>query len=311
MQFIYIGVLTEPRMSALVRNRGIPVVLFRLFGAVTTGAFFGYFLYRVSVDLGWLIGIRWVYLMWGLLGGFFIGLLEAKVITNNLTREQETLVWQVFPITAGLIVLPLLMIALFSGSSEYLPFLAFSVGSAIPVYLATNGWLLKEFEGEHEVKIQMSPCWFKFWKEPVVTSNAMFSSFIRDVKERQSLFFYYGYSKRFMKKVEETQNIDPSSRKELIDLLGVMNKFRRMMIYFLALFIIVCLSSVLILLTKGFGLFESGFNNLANIVAPVGGVAFFVALIFVAYFRLAFNKAISRELEKIDTNKLSPLLVET
>jgi hypothetical protein len=115
---------------------------------------------------------------------------------------------------------------------------------------------------------------------------------------------YIGYTKAFRDKLEEKQEIDPSTRENLLKILKTMNKFRIITLAVFALFMISVATLVILLVGTGFGYFHFNFN-IADVVGPASGIILFSFAIGVLVLMKSFQRTISKLLANIDTSKLA------
>jgi len=207
---------------------GYPVAKIRLFMSIIAAVFFGFLLYSASVNLKWFTILRGFYLLLGIVEGLLIGELEARIVTSKLMRETEMITWQILPITAVLFGLPLSLAVTFFGVPEFLPFAAYLMLPFVPVYYATSGWRFHKFERQNKVQVFMFVYGLKYWTEPIVSESDRFYHFMRNVasKDSFSILSQTGYSKKLIATLEERQDIEPSTRKALFNILQVMNEYR-------------------------------------------------------------------------------------
>jgi hypothetical protein len=300
---------------------GYPVAKVRLFISIPAGVFFGFLLYGASVNLQWFSVIRGLYLVLGVIEGLLIGALEARLVAGKLIKDKETMVWQTLPISTILFVLPFLLAMTVFGFSEYLPFMGYLVLSFVPVYYATSGWYFNEFEKKNKVRIFMFAYGFKYWKEPIIDVSERFYHFIRNVasKDVSSFEGQAGYSKKFMAKVEERQDIDSLTRKTLLGILEVMNKYRRRLLLVFAVFMVSMLLVIVWLLvltsTRTFGLEEVVGGRIVSgreITLVLGCVPFFSvfggSFAAVLLLRKRYQERMSSMLTSVDSDKLYAIL---
>jgi hypothetical protein len=300
---------------------GYPVAKTRLFMSIPAGVFFGFLLFGASVYLKWFTVIRGFYPVLGVIEGLLIGRFEVQTVINNLTGHTETMVWQTLPISTVLFGMPFLLAMTIFGVSEYLPFMAYVVLSFVPVYYATTGWYFNKFEKKNKVRILMSPYGFKYWTEPILDISERFYHFIRDVasKDAFSLGLQAGYSKKFITKLEERQDINPSTRKTLLDILKVMNKNRQRMLLVFAVFLVsmplVIFWLSVLTSTHTFGLEEVVGGRIVSgreITLVLGCVPFFSvfggSFAAVWLLRKRFQERISSLLINVDSDKLYTIL---
>jgi hypothetical protein len=284
---------------------GYPVAKTRLFMSIIAGVFFGFLLFMASVYLKWFTAIRGFYLVLGVVEGLVIGRLQARIVINNLIGDTETMAWQILPISTVFVGLPFLLAITIFG--EYFPLMAYLVLSFIPVYLATTGWYFNEFEKKKKVRILTSPYGVKYWTEPILDVSERFYHFIRDVasKDVSSLWRHVGYSKKFSTKLEERQDFEPSTREALNNILKTMNKYRRMGLAILSMFVASGSGLLVFLFVNMFGLVRIADYVVVNIVGPASGCILFGFFISVWYLLRGFNKRISGMMARIDSDQLS------
>lgn len=307
-------------MYSSLGHIGYPVAKMRLLISIIAGVFFGFLLYSASVNLEWFTIIRGFYLLLGIVEGMLIGELEARIVTRKLIRDTETMAWQILPINAILFGLPLLLVITVFGVSEFLPFVAYLVLPFVPVFYATSGWHFNKFEKENKVRVFMFVYGLKYWTEPIVGNSDRFYHFIRDVasKDSFSILSQAGYSKRLMAALEERQDIEPSTREALSNILEAMSKHRRQMLIVFVVFLVSCALLIVYLLTlvstNTFGLVEIVDHRIVSgreINLVLGCVPFFSVFggVFTAAWSLKkrFQKRISSMLASMDSDKLSSI----
>jgi hypothetical protein len=286
---------------------GYPLGRFRLIGSIVPAVGFGFMLFQASITLNLFTPVRQLYLVLGIVEGMLLGTVEARLILQGLSKNAEAIVWKPLPISTVLVLSPFLVVLAVFGVPEYMPFGAYFVLSAIPAYLATGGWFLTSFEKENRVRIFVSPFGFKYWREPIEDLSDRFSHFIREVVEKQAsaLWYHVGYSGRFIELLKKRQDIEPKTQKELIELLKVMSRYRKLALVVLASVIGSGIILLLFLFVVASGIIRIPARQLGNIVGPGSGVIFFSALAAVALGMWKFKKTVSIGLARIDANKLS------
>ena len=279
----------------------------RLYISIIPAVGFGYFIFAASTTLGWFTPIRQLYLFLGIAVGLLIGTYEAQVVVRELSTNSEAIVWKPLPVGAILVCLPLLLALAVFGMSEYLPLGVYFVLSAIPVYLAVGGWLLAKFEKENKVRIFVSPFGFKFWKEHVEDLGERFYHFIRDVVDRQPspLWYHIGYSSKFIEHLEGRKDIEPSTKKELLELLRVMNRYRKLTLTLLAGIVVSAVGFALFFLVVASGIVKITARQFGNIVGPGGGIILFSALAIVILTMQRFKKNVGKRIADIEIEELS------
>jgi len=213
------------------------------------------------------------------------------------------------PVSAVLVCLPLLLVLAVFGVSEYLPFMVYFVLSAIPVYLATSGWFLARFEKDNRVRIFVFPYGFKYWTEPIEDVSTRFYHFVRDVvtKHPSALWWHIGYSKKFMEHLEDGQDVEPSTRKELLELLKVMNRYRKLTLTVLGTFLISAFSLFLFFFVSASGIVAIPERQIVDIVGPGSGIIALCFFVPALLLMTGFKRSIGRRLASLDSDKLSLL----
>jgi hypothetical protein len=288
--------------------------------SIIAAVFFGFLLYSASVNLKWFTIIRGFYLLLGIVEGLLIGGLEARIVIRKLIRDTETIVWQILPISAVSFGLPLLLAITVFGVSEFLPFAGYLVLSFVPVYYAISGWYFNKFEKQNKVRIFMFVYGVKYWREPIPDASDQIYHFIRDVasKDSFSILSQAGYSKRLMATLKERQDIEPSTRKALFNILEVMNEYRHRMLTVLVVFLISCFLLIVyffvLVSTDTFGLIEVVNHRIVSgqaISLILGCVPTFSMFggVFIAMWSLRkrFQKRISSMLASMNSDKLSSI----
>jgi hypothetical protein len=127
-------------MNVPFRRVSIPVSQYRLAAAGITTVFFGVLLYLASTSLKWLTLTNGFLLLLGIVGGWLLGWFESRIVIRGLTKNTETIAWQILPVSIVMFGLPLLLGKLFLADSEFLPFAGYLTLPAIPVFSAVSGW---------------------------------------------------------------------------------------------------------------------------------------------------------------------------
>lgn len=290
------------------RRVSIQVSQYRLVAAGITAVSFGFLLYIATTSLNWLIPTRGFLILLGIVDGWLLAWFETRSVIQGLTKNTETVAWQILPVSIVMFGLPLLLGKLVLANSEFLPFAGYLTLPAIPVFLAVSGWRFNQFEKENRVQILVLFTGYAYYRAPMIVDSNRFYHFIRQVtsKDSDSLWQQIGYSKRLMSALEERQDIDPVTRKELLDVLKVMNKYRRTALTALALFFVSVLGVLAPIFTDMIGLTRLLNADTINIIGPAsGGIVLGFALMVFLLLR-TFRKKISSMIAQIDSNKLAP-----
>jgi hypothetical protein len=289
---------------------GYPIGKIRLYMSIPPAVGFGFLIFQASTALNLFTPIRQLYLLLGVTVGLLMGTLEARFVLQELSSNSETIVWKPLLVGIVLVCLPLLLVLAIFGAEEYLPFGAYFVLSAIPVYLATGGWFYAKFEKANQVRIFGSPFGFKYWKEPVEDLNARFYQFIRDAVTKQplSIWWQVGYAKKFITLLGEKQDIEPSTQKELLELLRAMNRYRKIGLTALGIFLSVVFGFFLFFFLGAAGIISIPERQLLDIVGPGSGVILFGFFIPVWLMIKRFQKTIADKLSNLESDKLYSLL---
>jgi hypothetical protein len=115
---------------------------------------------------------------------------------------------------------------------------------------------------------------------------------------------YIGYANAFRDKLEEKQEIDFSTRENLIKILKTMNTFRIAGLVIFALFLVSVVTLMILLFGSAFGYFQFNFS-IVDVVGPGCGIILFSFFIGVIVLMKTFQRKISRLLASIDTSKLA------
>jgi ABC-type multidrug transport system fused ATPase/permease subunit len=239
--------------------------------------------------------------------------LEARIVIAKLAKNTETFVWQVAPIGIALFGVPLLLVMAFFGVSEYLPFWLYAFFPFITAAGAASGWYFNKFEKENRVSVFMFYYGFKYWKQPNPDVSERFHYFLRDVASKDLSQFwgqigsslgYIGYTKAFVDKLKEEQDIDLSTRENLLKILKTMNTFRITALAIFALFLVSVVTLMIVLLGSAFGYIQFNFN-IVDVVGPASGIILFIFFIGVFVLMKTFQRKISRLLTDIDSGKLA------
>lgn len=295
------------------RHFPMPIGKTRLYISIFMAVVSGFFIYFGSTNFGLFTLTRVIYFLFGVTAGVFLGIVETRIVIPKLVKDTEAFVWQVVPIGAALFGVPLLLVIAFFGVPEYLPFGVYAFFPFMAASGAASGWYFNKFEKENEVGVFMFYYGFKYWKQPNPDVSERFHHFLRDVaKKNPSQFWgqlgsslgYIGYTNAFRDKLEEKQEIDPSTREDLLKILKTMNAFRIITLAVFALFLVSVAALMVLLFGTGFGYFQFNFN-IADVVGPASGIILFSFLIGVFVLMKTFQRKISRLLNDIDTSKLA------
>jgi hypothetical protein len=285
----------------------------RLFTSIFMAFVSGLFIFLGTTNFGWFTLTRVIYFLFGVVAGLLLGVIETRIVIPKLVKDTEAFVWQVVPIGAALFGVPLLLVMAFFGVSEYLPFGLYAFFPFITATGAASGWYFNKFEKEHKVSVFMFYYGFKYWKQPNPDVSERFHYFLRDVVSKDSSQFwgqlgsslgYIGYTKAFRDKLEEKQEIDPSTRENLLKILKTMNTFRIIALAIFALFLVSVVTLMILLFGSAFGYIQFNFN-IADVVGPASGIILFSFFIGVIVLMKTFQRKISRLLANIDTSKLA------
>jgi hypothetical protein len=135
--------------------------------------------------------------------------------------------------------------------------------------------------------------------------SARFSQFLKDVESKEASQFggrigsslgYIGYAKAFMKKLNETQEIDPAHKEKLFKILKTMNTYRKTALTILALFLISVAALTFLIFGSAFGNIEFGFN-VVDVVGPASGIIVFGFFAGVLVLMRMFQRKITKLLE--------------
>jgi hypothetical protein len=290
----------------------MPIGKMRLFISIFMAFVSGFFIYFGSTYFGWLTLTRVIYFLFGVTAGVLLGVVETRIVIPKLVKDTEAFVWQVIPIGTALFGVPLLLVMAFFGVREYLPFALYAFFPFMTAASAASGWYFNKFEKENKVDVFMFYYGFKYWKHPNPDVTERFHYFLRDVARKDSSQFwgrigsslgYIGYTNAFRDKLEK-QEIDPSTRENLLKILKTMNTFRIITLVAFALFMVSVAIVVILLFGTGFGYFQFNFN-IVDVVGPASGIVLFGFLIGVFVLMKTFQRKISRLLNDIDTSKLA------
>jgi hypothetical protein len=295
------------------RHFPMPIGKTRLYISIFMAVVSGFFIYFGSTNFGLFTLTRVIYFLFGVTAGFLLGIVETRIVIPKLVKDTEAFVWQVVPIGAALFGVPLLLVIAFFGVPEYLPFALYAFFPFMTATGAASGWYFNKFEKENKVDVFMFYYGFKYWKQPNPDVSERFHHFLRDVAKKDPSQFwgqlgsslnYIGYTNAFRDKLEEKQEIDPSTRENLLKILKTMNTFRTITLTVFALFLFSVAALMVLLFGTGFGYFQFNFN-IAGVVGPASGIVLFGFLIGVFVLMKTFQRKISRLLTDIDTSKLA------
>jgi hypothetical protein len=296
-------------MSGPFRRVSLPTSQVRLTAASVTAVSFSVLLFLASTNLGWLTLARGLLVPLGILGGALFGWFETQTVIQGLTKNTRTIAWQILPAGIVLFGLPLLLGKLVLPDSEFLPFAAYLNLPAFPVFSAVSGWRFHRFERANEVQVFVLFTGYSYYTTPLIVDSNRLYYFIRHVatKDYYSLWQQAGYSKRLMVTLEERQDIDSVTRKELLAVLKVMNKYRWIGLTALVLFLVSVLGVLAPIFTDMTGLTKVLNANTLNIIGPASGVIVIGFGLTIFLLLRTFNKKILSMTAKIDPNTLASL----
>jgi len=254
-----------------------------------------------------------IYFVFGVVSGTLFGVLETRIVIPKIAKNTEAFVWQVAPIGIALLGVPLLLVIAFVGVSEYLPFGLFAFFPFIAATGVASGWYFNKFEKENEVSVFMFYYGFKYWKQPNPDVSERFRHFLKDVASRDPSQFwgqigsslgYIGYTKAFVNKLKEEQEIDLSTQEKLVKILKTMNAYRNTALAGFALFLGSCATLFALLFGSAFGYIKLSFN-ITNVLGLASGIILFGFFIGVFALMQAFKRKISTLLTDIDSDKLA------
>jgi hypothetical protein len=297
-----------PRFSQIP----LPLGQTRLFSSVVMALGSGFFIFLASTNLDLFTLTRQIYLMFAIVAGALLGVLETRLVTQKLAKNTDAFVWQIAPVGLALYGLPFLLVAAFFGDSEYLPFAVYTFFPFLTATAAASGWYFRKFEKENNFHIFASYFGFEYWTQPRPDYSDLFSYFLRDVASKDqhnfwgkmgSSWSYIGYAKIFMEILEKKPEFDSPTRKDLLKILKTMNKYRYIGLSVLAFFLISMSIIIILIFVAAFGYIHFDFN-IANVVGPGAGIIIFSVFIGVFVLMKSFQKTMSKLLAKIDTSKL-------
>jgi hypothetical protein len=283
---------------------GYPIGQTRLFSSIILSCFFVFFIFEFSERSISFTLMRQFYLIFGVLAGIALATIELKLVLPKLIENKETIVWHIIPASAIIFGLPLVLTIALFGVAEYLPFLAYVILSAIPSYLFVSGYFFTKFERANKVKVFAFIYGVKYWRNQLPDISENYYWFLRNVKlkDTTALWWQSGYSKRFFEKVAEDQNIDLSVRQSLLDILKVMNRFRKAALLSLFLFFVYGIF-ISILIFGGILGFKLLNIPVVDLVGPLSGLVFIFLIGFWAIIS-TFRRTISRLLSSLNYDKL-------
>ena len=299
-------------MSAF-RHIPLPIGKTRLYISIFLAFISGFFIYFGSTYFGWLTLSRVIYFLFGITAGVLLGIVETRIVIPKLVKNTEAFVWQVIPIGTALFGVPLLVLIAFFGVPEYLPFALYAFFPFMAATGAASGWYFNKFEKMNKVDIFMFYYGFKYWKQPNPDVSERFYNFLRDVAKKDASQFwtqigsslnYIGYTNAFRSKLEEKQEIDSSTRENLLKILKTMNTFRIITLALFAFFMVSVAAVMILFFGSGLGYFQFNFN-VGDVVGPGCGIILLVFAIGVIVLMKTFQRKISRLLNDTDTSKLA------
>lgn len=294
-------------MSFPFRQASIPASQVRLTAAIITAVSFSVLLFLASTNLGWLTHARGFLIPLGILGGALFGWFETRTVIRGLTNNTEIIAWQILPVGLVLFGLPLLLGKLFLADSAFLPFAGYLALPAIPVLYLVSGWRFHQYEKKNEVQVFVLFIGYSYYRAPMIMDSNRLYYFIRNVESKDSYALYQqiGYSKRLMATLEERQDIDSVTQKELLDVLKVMNKYRWIGLTALAVFLVSVVGILAPIFTDMTGLTNVLNADTFNIIGPVSGGIIIGFVLTVFLLLRTFNKKISSMTSQIDLDTLA------
>ena len=287
----------------------------RLFYAVASSVLFGFLLYLASTRLHWLTPTNGLLIPIGLGGGLLLGWFEARIVTRGLSDNMQTVVWQIILGGVLLFGLPIILAKIFLGNSEFLSFAGYLFLPSLPVYYAVTGWRYLKFEKKNSVQIKVVSFGYLYYKEPMIVDSNRLVHFLEQVasKDSSALWQQIGYSGRLMAAIKSSQDIDSSTKEELLCILKAMDKYRRVGLTVLSLFLVSTFSALAIIFGDMFGLTRILTSNTINIFMPALIVIMFSFMAAVLLLIKTFNTKISSMLTKVESGKLAliPHQIET
>jgi hypothetical protein len=237
------------------------------------------------------------------------GWFESRTVIQGLTKNTKIIAWQILPVGVILFCLPLLLGKLFLADSEFLPFAGYLALPAVPALSAVSGWSFYRFERANQVQVFVLFIGYSYYRAPLIVDSNRLYHFIRHVesKDSYSLYQQIGYSRRLMAALEEKQDIGPVTRKELLAVLKVMNKFRWIGLTVLAVFLVSVGGVLAPIFTDMVGLTNVLTDASLNIIGPASGVIAIGFCLSVFLLLRMFNKKISSMIARIDLNNLTHL----
>ena len=275
----------------------------RLFYAVAGSVVFGFLLYLASTSLHWLTPTNALLIPIGIGAGLLLGCFEARTVTRGLTDNMQTVVWQIILGSILIFGLPILLAKIFLGNTEFLSFAGFLFLPAVPVYYAVTGWRYLKFEKQNSVQIKVVSFGYLYYKEPMIVDSTRLSYFLEQVVSRDSsgLWQQVGYTKKLMVAIQQRQDIDPSAKEELFSIIKAMDKYRRVGLTVLALFLVSAFSAVAVIFGDMFGLTRLLTDETINIFMPALGIIVFSFFGAVLILLKTFNTKISRMLNRVES----------
>ena len=279
---------------SVFRRIPYPVGRLRIFSAIFLAIFSGIALFLGSTNLEWFTPMRLTYLFYGIIIGIFLGLFETKLVLSKLSKNSETLIWQVWIANIVLFGLPLIVLIQIFGNSEFWPFITY-VFPLIPAFLAVSGWYFSKFETINKVNVFVFYFGFKYWKFPSPDIDERFQRFLEDVASKDITQFwgqigsslgYVGYTKIFEKILMEKKDMDNAKKIKLNRIIKAMNTFRIAAIVCLLIMLISAFTIIILLLGVSSGYFQFKFN-IVQFIGPASGVILFG--FFTSYFILMYT----------------------
>ena len=288
---------------------GVPIGKTRLAISIVIATLVGFLLFWKTTTSDWFTLTRQLYFVFGVSAGLLLGALEPRIVLPKLERNAEAIIWKASIIGTVLFVIPLLLSMMAFGVSEYVPFALYAFLPSLPAISAVSGWYFNKFEEKNKVTIFVF-CWgWKYWKEPNPDVRDRFYYFIRDLASNNSSQFWLhvGYANRFMKVLEERQDIDSSVKQDLRRILKLMNKYRVIGLVGFGLFLLSIVLVFVLLFGTGYDVVNWDFSQTADVLMPVAGIIFLCFVVGVFGMISLYKKRISRILATIDLEKLSSI----
>ena len=123
---------------------GVPIGKTRLVISIIVVFPISLLLFWKSTTSDWFTLNRQLYIVFGVIAGLLLGVLESRIVLPKLEQNNETILWKVVPIGTALFGVPLLLAMAIFGVSEYVPFGFYSFLPSLPAITAAKRLVLPQ-----------------------------------------------------------------------------------------------------------------------------------------------------------------------